>query len=87
MSNEPGAFTFVSGKAAEWRYRGESLIALIFRIAGSDLQTDKLKSELMVVRLGGEKSCVIGISTSNEKAREIAESSKACISTAEHAGK
>ena len=87
MSNEPGAFPFVSGRAAEWRYRGESLIALIFRIAGSDLQTDKLKSELMVVRLGGEKSCVIGTSTSNEKAREIAESSKACLPNSEHAGK
>ena len=87
MRNEPGAFPFVSGKAAEWRYKGEALIALIIRIAGSDLETEKLKSELMVVRLGGKKSCVIGISTSNEKAREIAESSKACLSTAEHAGK
>ena len=87
MRNQPGAFPFVSGKVAEWRYKGEALIALIFRIAGSDLETDKLKSELMVVRLGGEKSCVIGTSTSNEKAREIAESSKACISTAGEAGK
>ena len=87
MRNQPGAFPFVSGKAAEWRYKGESLIALIFRIAGSDLETDKLKSELMVVRLGGKKSCVIGTSTSNEKAREIADSSKACLSTAGQAGK
>jgi len=86
MRNEPGAFPFVSGKVAEWRYKGDSLIALIFRIAGSDLETGKLKSELMVVRLGGEKSCVIGISTSNEKARMIADNNKACLSTAEHAG-
>ena len=87
MRNEPGAFPFVSGEVAEWRYKGESLIALIFRIAGSDLETDKLKSELMVVRLDGKKSCVIGTSTSNEKAREIADNNKACLSTAEHAGK
>lgn len=87
MRNEPGAFPFVSGKVAEWRYKGDSLIALIFRIAGSDLETGKLKSELMVVRLGGEKSCVIGTSTSNEKARMIADNNKSCLSTAEHAGK
>jgi len=87
MRNEPGAFPFVSGKVAEWRYQGDALIALIFRVAGSDLETDKLKSELMVVRLGGKKSCVIGISTSNEKAREIADNNEACLSTAEHAGK
>jgi hypothetical protein len=83
MRNEPGAFPFVSGKAAEWRYRGESLIALIFRIAGSDLQTQKLKSKLIVVRFDVNQACVIGGAISNEAAREIADSNKACVSNAE----
>ena len=48
MRNQPGAFPYVSGKVAEWRYKGESLIALIFRIAGSDLETQKLKSKLII---------------------------------------
>lgn len=87
MRNQPGAFPFVSGEVAEWRYRGESLIALIFRIAGSDLETDKLKSELIVVRFDAKKACMIGIATSNEEAREIADSSKACLSTAGQTGK
>ncbi len=87
MRNEPGAFPFVSGKVAEWRFKGASLIAFIFRIAGSDLETDKLKSELIVVRFDAKKACMIGTSTSNEKAREIADSKKTCLSTAGEAGK
>ena len=87
MRNQPGAFPFVSGKVAEWRYRGEALIALIFRIAGSDLETDKLKSELIVVRFDVKRACMIGVATTNEEARKIADGSKACPSTAEHAGK
>ena len=87
MRNQPGAFPFVSGKVAEWRYKGEALIALIFRIAGSDLETDKLKSELMVVRFDVKQACMIGVTISNEEAREIADSNKTCLSTAEHAGK
>lgn len=87
MRNQPGAFPFVSGKVAEWRYKGESLIALIFRIAGSDLETHKLKSKLMVVRFDVKQACVIGVATSNEEARVIADSKKACLSTTEHTGK
>lgn len=87
MQNQPGAFPFVSGKVAEWRYRDESLIALIFRIAGSNLETEKLKSALIVVRFGVKQACMIGITTSNEEARVIADSNKACLSTAEDAGK
>lgn len=87
MRNQPGAFPFVSGKVAEWRYREESLIALIFRIAGSDLDTEKLKSELIVVRFDVKQACMIGVATSNEEARAIADSNKVCFSTAEHEGK
>lgn len=87
MRNQPGAFPFVSGKVAEWRYKGESLIALIFRIAGSDLETQKLKSKLIIVRFDAKQACMIGVAISNEEAREIADSSKACLSTAGEAGK
>ncbi len=87
MRNQPGAFPFVSGKVAEWRYKGETPIALIFRIAGSDLETDKIKSMLIVVRFDAKKACMVGIATSNEEAREIADSSKACLSTAGQTGK
>lgn len=87
MRNEPGAFPYVSGKLAEWRYQGESLVALIFRIAGSDLETNKLRSELMIVRLDEKQACVIGVVISNTEAREIADGNKACDTTAEHAGK
>lgn len=82
MRNEPGAFPYVSGKVAEWRYKGELLRALIFRIAGSDLETQKLKSKLIVVRFAAKQACMIGVAISNEEAREIADSSKACLSTA-----
>jgi len=87
IGNQPGAFPFVSGEVVEWRYQGKSLIALIFRIAGSDLETDKLKSQLLVVRLDAKQACVIGVATSNEKAREIADSGKTCLPNAERAGK
>ncbi|MEN8214451.1 MAG: hypothetical protein ABFR19_08825 [Pseudomonadota bacterium] len=87
MQNQPGAFPFVSGDVAEWRYQDGSLVALIFRIAGSDLETDELKSRLMVVRFDANRACMIGVAVANEKAREIADSDKSCSSAAEDAGK
>ena len=74
MQNAPGNnFRNVSGKVAEWRYKGSTPIAFIFRIAGNEE-----KSKLFVVRLGTKKACVIGVTTSNVEARKIADSQKMC---------
>lgn len=87
MRHQPGAFPFVSGDVAEWRYKGDSLVALIFRIAGSDLETDKIKSRLVVVRIDEKQTCVTGVASTNEEARTIADNNnKACLSTDEDAG-
>jgi hypothetical protein len=78
MQNAPGTFPYVSGKVMEWRYLGKTPIAIIFRIAGSNDTDTKTKSKLLVVRLSGEKACVIGTTTSNVEARKIADSKKTC---------
>jgi hypothetical protein len=86
MDNARGNFAYVSGKVAEWRYKGKVPIAFIFRVAGTvEIVNDnnspplyKEKSILLVVRLKNEKACLIGTTTSNKKARKIADSNKMC---------
>jgi len=89
MQNAPGKFARVSGKVAEWRYQGKTPIALIFRIAGngeiflsgkSQQPSYETKTTLLVVRLEGEKACVIGTTTSNLKAKKIADGQQMCHS-------
>jgi len=82
----PGQFVHVSGKVVEWRYQGKVPIALIFRVAGTEeifkegqsMPTYRQKSILLVIRLKNDKICLIGTTTSNGKARKIADSKKAC---------
>jgi hypothetical protein len=82
----PGFFPVVSGEVAEWRYQGKIPIALIFRVSGTkEIYKDnnstpmyKEKSKLLVIRLKNEKMCLIGTTTSNVEAREIADSKKTC---------
>lgn len=88
MNNARGHFAYVSGKVAEWRYKGKVPIAFIFRVTGTEeipndgnsLPTYKDKSILLVIRLKNETACLIGKTTSNTKARKIADdSSKKCL--------
>jgi len=82
----PGQFVHVSGKVVEWRYQGKVPIALIFRVAGTEeifkegqsMPTYRQKSILLVIRLKNDKICLIGTTTSNGKARKIADSKKRC---------
>ena len=68
-------FPHVSGKKAEWRYDGKSPIAFIFRIAGDGV-VPRMESKFIVVKLAIEKTCVIGVTTSNAEARKIADSQR-----------
>ncbi len=84
MHNAPGNFPEVSGTVAEWRYKGNTPIAFIFRIAGTkEIYPDddshpiyKTRSKLIVVRLEAERACVIGSTTDNEVARKMADDSR-----------
>ncbi len=84
MQNAVGNFPEVSGTVAEWRYKGKTPIAFIFRIAGTaEIYPDddsppiyKTRSKLIVVRLEADSACVIGTTTSNVKAREMADDSR-----------
>jgi hypothetical protein len=84
MQNEPGYFPYVSGKKMEWRYLGKTPIAIIFRIAGTNETGTQTKTKLLVVRLTGENACLIGTTTSNKKARKIADGKKTCKSFADY---
>jgi len=61
----------------EWRSKGKSVTALIFRVLGS-YDDGRKKSKLFVVRLEGNKACVIGVVASNVKARKLADGKKSC---------
>jgi hypothetical protein len=84
MENAPGNFPYVSGKLAEWRYKGKIPIAVIFRIAATkEIYKDddsppifKEKSKLLIVSIA--KNCVIGVTDSNEEARYIADGKHQC---------
>jgi hypothetical protein len=73
----PGRFEALTEKVIEWRYKvvdgDKQTYALIFRMMGQDFDTDKDVSRLEVVRLMGSKACMIGSTTSNEEARQIAD--------------
>jgi hypothetical protein len=73
----PGNFPEIPGPV-EWRSKGKSINALIFRVFGSSDDGLKKKSKLFVVRLEGNKGCLIGITSSNVKARKLADSKKSC---------
>ena len=62
----------------EWRYKGKSVTALIFRVVGSYDEGRKKRSKLFVVRLKGNKACLIGVVASNVKARKLADGKKSC---------
>jgi len=73
-----GGKSRLTNKKIEWRYikkgRSKLYYALVFRV-----YTGK-KSKLFVARLDGAKSCLIGATGSNEKARKIADNlSQPCI--------
>jgi hypothetical protein len=75
-----GNFPSAGGSTAvEWRRDGDRLTALIFRVTAQDrgsLETHR--SVLYVVRLQPGAACVIGRAGSNEEARTLADSDKAC---------
>jgi len=73
----PGNFPEIPGPI-EWRSKGKSLTALIFRVFGSSVDGQQKKSKLFVVKLEGNKACLIGTTTSNKQAIKIADSRKKC---------
>ena len=75
LNNTPSDFPEISGPI-EWRVQKDSLIALIFRVLSKDqyVSPPEVKSKLFVVKLEGNKACLIGTTDSNEKAREMADS-------------
>ncbi len=78
-THAPGMFEHVSGNLLEWRYKGNTLKALIFRIAGES-ESGRLKSRLMIVKIQGNKGCVVGSTTSNVKAKRMADGNLPCES-------
>lgn len=87
----PGAFHSMGSQKIEWVYdltrdeEGSGTLkfkALIYRLSVANEDPDKKDSSILyVVRLNGEKSCVIGTAATNEKARELANNESAqCLS-------
>lgn len=84
--NRPGSFHDVGSTKIEWVYQhqidseGAGRIewkGLIYRLSVSSIEGDREDSILYSVRLDGHKSCLIGTSNSNEKARELVYNSRA----------
>jgi hypothetical protein len=88
----PYSFHEMGSNKMEWVYdltqdkEGSGVLtfkALIFRI-NSDVESDngdsKSVSTLHVVRLNGEKSCIIGLVSTNEEARALANKTDAACS-------
>jgi hypothetical protein len=75
LNKTPGDFPKVPGPI-EWRVQDESLIALIFEVLSEDqyVTPPEMKSQWFAIGLEGNKGCLLGITDSNEKAREMANS-------------
>ena len=74
-NQDSGHFPEVPGPV-EWRLKGKLVNAIIFRAIYSN--GPKKKSKLFVVRLKGKKACLLGTTTSNKRARKMADSRKTC---------
>lgn len=77
-----GIFPYVEGKVAEWRYdiverddrKTIAPYALIYRMGSNDVDDEsKELSHLVVLRLEEDAACVLGLETSNQAARELAD--------------
>lgn len=90
----PGHFHNLGSEKIEWVYdisrdeegSGElKFKALIYRLSVANEDPDKKDSSVLyVVRLDGEKSCVIGTAKTNEAARDLANDKSAkCVSASE----
>ncbi len=80
MQFAPGAFPAKTNFVVEWRgvWRGAEFVpyAVIYRISRTDLVANKERTRLIVVRLAGEKSTVIGYAEGageDAKAKRIAD--------------
>lgn len=78
----------VAGDKVEWRHRvggaQRALVALIYRMAGNPREAydrgdvQKMTSMLLVVRITGIGPCLLGQATTNESARQLADSDQQC---------
>lgn len=76
LDKGPGDFPEIPGPI-EWRVQeDDSVTALIFQVLSKDqdVSPPEVSSKWFVVRLKGNKACLIGTTASNEEAREMAES-------------
>lgn len=80
-----GAFSDTGSKNIEWVYLHETARdgagkvqwkGLIYRLSIQDGQSGQSRTELFAVRLDGSKSCLVGSTTDNLKARQLVYNSR-----------
>lgn len=80
MSLAPGIFPAKENDVVEWRgivVKGKFIpYAIIYRLSGSDAETSKLRTRLIVIKLAREKSAIVGYAEGageEKKAEKIAD--------------
>ncbi len=83
MEAAPGGFPHKANDVVEWRgvVRGDHFTpyALIYRIAGTNEETQRTKTRLLVIKLDAERSAIIGRAEGAEedaKAKRIADTAR-----------